>query len=211
MSCYVYAYKDGSGIIRYVGKGTGNRANEHISLAKAINEGRRKDRATYFTRWLAKCLREGKEFSIEVLQKDLTDEQAISLEIDLIATHKRKREGGTLYNTTQGGDGFTREDAKFFHNQPEMKLKKSAAMKKAFANPETRERMRLAHEEANRRPHRRLQAQEKAIVEWQRPERKAAAAQRAKELWADPIWSANRRSELVERNKSKKQTTESRA
>lgn len=203
MDCYVYVYKDAAGVVRYVGKGCGNRAASHIALALALNEGRRKERASRFTWWLAKCLRNGVAFSYDLVKTALTDDQAFELEKRLISEHKRLREGGTLYNTLSGGDGFTRADAKFLSNQPETRKRKSDAVRAALAKPEVRERLRAASKEANGRPHRREQAREKALAEWKLPERRSAASKRAKELWADPAWAEKRRAELVARNKRK--------
>ena len=96
MSCYVYVYKDDAGVVRYVGKGSGVRFKEHTSLARSLNAGRRLERASHFTRWLAKCLRQGRAFHHEIVASGLTDEEAFALECQLIQRHKRLREGGTL-------------------------------------------------------------------------------------------------------------------
>lgn len=202
MSCYVYVYRDEAGVIRYVGKGSGARCKDHIALAKAHNQGRRLERISHFTRWLAKCLREGREFSHELVAEGLADEQAFELERKLIAQHKRVRQGGTLYNTLEGGEGFTREDARRIQGDPELQRKKSEGLKRAFADPATKARLVAATAEANGRAYRREQARVKALAEWQKKERQEAASQRAKELWADPTWSAQRRAELAARNKA---------
>ena len=201
--CYVYLYRDAHGVPRYIGKGCGDRALSHIGLAAALNQGRRHERATHFTRWLAKCLRECEPFTCETVRDGLLDAQAFKLEQELIAKHKRHREpGGTLYNTLAGGEGFTSADAKRISNRPDVKLKKSLAVKAAFNNPDARKRLSEATKESNGRAGRREQARQKALLEWAAPERRAAAARRAKELWADPHWAAARRAELVARNKS---------
>lgn len=201
MRCYVYIYKDSAGVVRYVGKGTGSRIKDHVSLARSLNAGRRLERASHFTRWLAKCLRTGAGFTWEVVCGGLSDAEAFAMEQQLIAKHKRAREGGTLYNTLDGGEGFTTADAQRTQKLPGVQAKKSAALKAAFAKPDVLERLRQATTESNGRPHRRIQAREKAIAEWARPQRRATAAQRARELWADPAWAAERRAELVARNK----------
>ena len=203
MRCYIYVYKDASGVVRYVGKGSGNRHKAHISLARSVNEGLRLAQATDFTHWLAQCLRDGAEFSFELIQEGLSDEDAFALEKALISKHKRIREGGTLYNALRGGEGFSTAQAQRIQADPSFQARKSVAMRAAFARPESRDHLRRATKESNGRPHRRAQSREKALAEWQRPERREAAAKRAQELWADPEWSAKRRAELVERNKRK--------
>lgn len=77
----------------------------------------------------------------------------------------------------------------------------SVGLKSAWADPEKRARWTSAFKESNGRPHRRQQSREKALAEWSKQERREAAAKKARELWADPVWSAARRKELVERNK----------
>lgn len=201
-NAYVYIYKDDTGVPRYVGKGRGSRITDHITLATAHNEGRRLERATHFTRWLAKCIRLGKVFSYEIHTNNLSDDAAFKLEAELIARLGRSRKGGTLYNTTAGGDGFTSEDAKEIAARPDVKRKKQEALERNLADPKFRAKLSQATKESNGRPHRREQAREKATAEWKKEERRAAAAQRARELWADPAWSAKRRKELEERNRS---------
>ena len=201
-NCYVYVYKDEGGVPRYIGKGRNDRMNEHIALAAALNQGRRQEKATHFTRWLAKCLRTGRRFSCEIVQGGMSDEAAFDLEKRLIAEYKRCREsGGSLYNTLSGGDGFTSEDAKRISNDPAVKAAKSAGVRKAFTDPEMRARLAAATRESNGRPHRREQARQKAMAEWRSEERKSAASQRAKELWADPEWAARQREAIARRQK----------
>lgn len=77
----------------------------------------------------------------------------------------------------------------------------SVGLKAAWADPGKRANWMVAFEESNGRPHRRQQSREKALAEWSKQERREAAAKKARALWADPVWSAARRKELVERNK----------
>lgn len=203
---YVYGYRDHKGIMRYIGKGRGNRCNDHVSLAKSINEGRRLDRRSPFTNWLAKQIRANKPYTIERLSEGLDEQSAFVLEIATIkALGRLKREiGGVLLNRLEGGDGVTSEDARRFQSEPGFKEKHSAALLKVTSTEEFRKRLSEATKESNGRPHRRQQSREKALSEWQSETRKSAAIEKAKQLWADPVWSAARRKELVERNKKRK-------
>ncbi len=203
---YVYVYKNHTGKPLYVGKGRGNRCKEHISLAKAINDGRRLERRTPFTNWLAKQLRDGKDFSCAIIVSGLSEKQAYEAEVAAIKQFGRVKidAGGTLLNRLKGGDGINSEDAKRLKSTPEARANASKATKLALSDPETRKRMSAATKVSNGRPERRAQSREKAMTEWAKPARRIAAANRAKELWSDPVWSAQRRAELVDRNKSKK-------
>ena len=201
---YVYIYKDGNGIPKYVGKGRKTRMYDHIGLAEAYNEGHRKDRTYRFTRWLAKAIRQGDKFTVEKYIENVPEDCANAIEMELIRTYKRQRQGGTLLNLTDGGDGFTSEKMKEIANDPKVKEKQSASRKALLADPEYRARMRAAHTEANRRPHRREQQRAMAHEKWSKPENREAARKRARELWADPIWAEARRAELRKRNAAKR-------
>ena len=84
MNYYVYQYLRTDGTPYYIGKGTGNRAyskNGH-TVPLPIQE------------------------RISIIKDNITDEDAIALEIELIAKYGRKDLGtGTLRNMTDGGDG----------------------------------------------------------------------------------------------------------
>lgn len=202
---YVYVYKDAAGTPRYVGKGTGKRDRDHISIAKALNDGRRLERATHFTRWLAKCLRTGAALTVERWYEGLDEEVALALEIDTIAAIGRWHidKGGVLLNKLVGGDGITSADALRFQAAPGVQRKKSEALKAAFKDPVARARLKAGTTEANRRPYRRAQQSAQATLLWADPVALQAKREQAARQWADPVWSAARRKELAERNASK--------
>jgi hypothetical protein len=201
---YVYVYKDAAGAPKYVGKGAGQRDRDHISIAKALNDGRRLEKATHFTRWLAKCLRTGATFTIERWYEDLDEEVALALEIDTIAALGRWRidNGGVLLNKLVGGDGITSADALRFAATPGVKEKRAAARAKLLADPAFRERLSAATKESNGRPHRREQMRTRATQQWSEPAALQAKREQAARQWADPAWQAARKEELVARNTS---------
>lgn len=96
---YVYCYKDQFGPF-YFGKGTGTRYLDHLRKAK-LNQ----DNAHFLNR-IRKLLREDTPPVIEFIQKDLTEDQAFALEIQLIKQYGRRDLGqGILLNETDGGEG----------------------------------------------------------------------------------------------------------
>lgn len=199
---YVYGYKDWKGKMRYIGKGRGNRFRDHISLATAHNEGRRLERKSPFSIWLAKQIRDNKPYTVEKIAEGLSEEEALLLEIATIkAIGRLKREpGGTLLNRLEGGDGVSSADARAFQSEPGYKEKKAAGAAKVRSSPEFRQRLSAATKVANGTERRRKESKEKITKQWEDEEFRAAAKRRAKELWADPEWSAARREELRKRN-----------
>lgn len=87
----------------YVGMGKGRRRFAHLKEAKLNpipESGQHKLNA------IRKLLQEGKDPLIEIVQNNLSREQAAALEIELISTYGRRDLGtGVLTNQTDGGDG----------------------------------------------------------------------------------------------------------
>jgi hypothetical protein len=129
---YVYVFVI-DGVPRYIGKGQRDRYREHVRVVR---------RGTGISMWytfLRKSLSEGREIVVEVIADGLTSEQAKKVEIDLIARHGRRvNGGGTLMNISAGGDGIDSEVAKEIHSRPGMKEKIGRAISAAAARPEVK-------------------------------------------------------------------------
>ncbi|MCG7944906.1 MAG: hypothetical protein N0C84_01020, partial [Candidatus Thiodiazotropha taylori] len=91
---YVYYWNREDGTPYYIGKGCGDRA-----------------------------YRKGRDYKppverIQILKENLTEDEALELEIELIAKFGRKDLGtGILRNKTDGGDGMSSEDATRLNNK----------------------------------------------------------------------------------------------
>src|SRR5215471_4243425 len=96
---YVYGYSDPTSCdpYFYIGKGSGKRAYRHLYLCKA--------KATRFHCKLFSILEQGIKPEINFFQDELTEQEAIDLEIKLIALYGRLENGGMLYNLTDGDIG----------------------------------------------------------------------------------------------------------
>ena len=85
---YVYMYVDSDGTPWYIGKGCKYRRRHYNHHLPKEHE------------------RPADEFIITV-QENMTEAAAFALEVELIAKHKRKSDGGTLVNKCLGGPGTT--------------------------------------------------------------------------------------------------------
>ena len=95
---YSYAYPDET--LYYIGKGCGSRHKAHIRDAKANRNNKK-----FAVRVTKKILDTGKEPIISIIQNNMSEEDALSLEIKLIAEYGRRDTGtGILTNCTDGGD-----------------------------------------------------------------------------------------------------------
>jgi len=112
MKYYVYAYLDSkleenisfddiTFTLRpiYIGKGKNNRMLDHFKDRKRFN--------TYFYNKLNKMILEENTPMVIKLKEFDNEQDAIKMEIDLIRFLGKKKNGGLLYNITDGGDGVS--------------------------------------------------------------------------------------------------------
>lgn len=163
--------------IRYVGKSSKGlyRPKQHTSPTTIEKDN------THKGRWVRKLVRLGLRPEIVVLQI-ICDESLIEAEKFWIAIGKQAL-GKRFTNQTDGGEGTpgwvpTEENKRNITN----------GIRKAYQNPEVRERSRRAQIESNKRP----EIKEKRRLYWNRPEMK----ERSKRLSLE----AYQRSDVIERH-----------
>ena len=136
---YVYLYLREDDTPYYVGKGKENRA---------------------FEKWGRKTKTPTDKTKIIFYSQNLTEDEAFTIEKELIAQYGRKDNGtGILRNLTDGGDGFSgmvytdemrtnlSAAMKEVMNKPEVKAKLSAAMKEALNRPEVKTKLSAIRKE----------------------------------------------------------------
>lgn len=84
----------------YIGKGRGYRSRQHMSPSR-----RKAD--THKNRVINKALRDGVKVLVEILHEDLSESDAFTKEVELIAFYGRRINGGCLTNATDGGEGVS--------------------------------------------------------------------------------------------------------
>lgn len=145
---YVYIYIDprlNPPLPIYVGKGKGNRSEFHKT--KANNP--------ILKRKIAKINELGLEPIVEIYQNNLTDQEALNLEIELISKYGRiDLNTGTLCNLTEGGEGssgrIVSEETKKLWSQQRKGKKQTEAQYAANCNRIISEETKKKQSEANK-------------------------------------------------------------
>jgi hypothetical protein len=102
---YVYTHTDRAGVVRYVGKGTGRRAERYAAVVASLIAGCSPRHRLVHRRMVA-AVTGGDSFTVTIYPTGPDQADAYALECRLIAQHKREAEGGTLWNVLAGGEGF---------------------------------------------------------------------------------------------------------
>jgi hypothetical protein len=168
---YTYWIKVG-GIIRYVGKGRGNRCFRHEQIARSLNEGK-KVRATPFQKRLAQAMSERQSICVEIFAFGLTDAEAFEREQIEIAIRR-----ADLWNILEGGEGMTSTEAHAVWLDPAKRKKRAASARARYTeNPEYRDGV------SNRL---RAQALDAARARWGNAQNRQEMSKRMLAVWADP-------------------------
>lgn len=207
--CYVYAILV-DGVVRYIGKGRGNRAFQHArvvrSAASRIAKGERlptryfKHRAFYAK--LLDALNGGSNITEAIIASSLSDDDAFAVEVSEI----QKVNSVQLWNVLDGGEGATPESQRKMWAEPGRRLARSEEMKKRWSDPEFASRMRKAKTSPEVIAKQRASAIKNwADPEWRkrnadgmsRPDVRARRVESAKAQHANPemsarLYSANR-------------------
>jgi hypothetical protein len=117
MNYYVYQYLRENGTPYYIGKGKGKRAWLSHKRENGVN------------------LLPKNQDRIQILKENLTEEEALELEVKLTSYYGRKDKGtGILRNMTDGGEGST---GRVYKHAEETKKKISSALKGKQKKPFT--------------------------------------------------------------------------
>jgi hypothetical protein len=102
---YVYQYRV-NGIVRYIGKGRGDRAQRHMTD---------NSRNTPWHRFLMSSIKKDAVIEIDIIAENMTDDEADAFETAKIAEIGRKMlNEGPLMNVLAGGNSIKSEDAQRF-------------------------------------------------------------------------------------------------
>ena len=176
------------GLVKYVGKGRGRRANRHIGMAIAVtkNDKHRYARSKFY-RNLGAAIQAGQTVETRFVANGLSSNEALDKEVDQIALYGLKN----LWNNSPGGEPGVgsweaKAKAKYRWKDPESRKAHSERLKAVYSDPDVKER----HREAIRRQ-RPPTAEEVAIwkeklkARWSRPGEKDRQSQHARRMQAD--------------------------
>lgn len=191
---YVYVYKDPRPTknqqVVYVGKGMGDRAWYHWNKRVKHNKG--------FGAFLALLRREKLEPIIEIVKDGLDEAEAFYEEMALIALYgRRDLKTGTLFNLTDGGEGFSgavrteewKSNISKTLGTEHHRSRQSIATSDCWANPEWREKTTAAIREALKNPEviARREAGKAAFIHTEKFRQTMSAA--TSKMWEDPEYA----------------------
>ena len=140
-SFYVYALKDGRqnpAIIFYIGKGTGIRKDDHLTSIDDTVKGR----------FIKEILDDNGKVIVSILVDELTENQSLKLEAELIATFGTERNGGIIKNTVIP-KGIARKQSQELNipqkSQFGLRFLKEAILEFIEANPDGIKNSEFAH------------------------------------------------------------------
>lgn len=209
---YVYIYKDPRPTknqqVVYVGKGNGDRAWYHWAKRVRHNKG--------FGAFLALLRREKLKPIIEIVKDGLDEAEAFYEEMHLIALYgRRDLNTGTLFNLTDGGEGFSgavrTEEWKANISKSllteEQVSRNAIAARERWANPEYKSKTTTAIREALKDPEviARREAGKAAFIHTEEFRQTMSAA--ASKMWESPDYV----NKVTEAQKAVQGTAESRA
>ena len=178
---YVYVVFRPNGIPCYVGKGKGDRWRRHDRKSK---------QNPHFAAILNLA---GGDLPTAIIRHNLTDDEAIEIEIALIKAIGREIHGGPLVNMTDGGDGTAGAVMTL-----EWRAHRSKKAKEAWANEEVRAKMLRADRKRSGNKLPRTNEFKKAVglklkgnthtLGFKHTDNSKA---KMKSRWRDPIWKAN--------------------
>ena len=158
---YVYAWiRPDTGDVFYVGKGRG------------IRDTKIHGRNEHFTRIVNKLKSLGLKPIVTRVAEGLREQEAFDLEIKLIASYGRVKDGGTLCNMTIGGDGA----AGVVHTDAS-KARRSESIKITLSDPAVKAKMREVQIRRYENPAEREKTSAAVRVRYQDPKEREKMAQ----------------------------------
>jgi hypothetical protein len=208
VGAYVYEIAV-AGVVRYIGKGRGNRAESHLSIARRLNRKMAvgaKVRRSRFYKLLSEALAAGEPIEVRYATVGLSDEVAFDMERDAI----RAAPFGQLWNSALGGEGQDAEYLRSLMTEERREFHRQQA-KAAWARNPDRKQARFAEDGAREEQSRMLKekwadpeyrAMQRAARSKARPSRQGAKvpalSSPAKARWADPDFKARASSAIRE-------------